>query len=124
MSSLLARLDTALKPWIWVLFPAIILHEYTHALAARLAGAETDVEWFEETPVAVMQWPERPPLEIEVLVHLAPTYVGLPVIGATLAFDLLAGLAWPLAAYGALNAVGYVVPSGTDTAPLRRYLTA
>lgn len=124
MSSLLTRLDTALKPWIWVLFPAIILHEYTHALAGRLAGAETDVEWFEDTPFAVMKWPEQPPLEIEVFVHLAPTYVGLPVIGATLAFDLLAGVAWPLAGYGTLNAVAYVVPSGSDTAPLRRYLAA
>lgn len=130
--SRLDRLRAAITPWIWLVYPGIVLHEYTHYAVARALGARPRVLWRSEfdRPIAEIRWQGRPRRGQVALAHLAPTVVGLPiaVVGtAAVAGGILAGAlgtdTLALGLYGVINLVGYAAPSRADVRPLTDWIS-
>lgn len=90
MSQAIAHSNARTWRWIvWLIVPAMILHELTHAAIAR-RWADVEIDW--HAPVVIMHWNDAPRLAV-VAAHLAPLAVGysLGVLGAAAAL----GGFWP-----------------------------
>jgi hypothetical protein len=97
------------------ILPAAVAHEAAHALAARRVGAGVAVDrWV--PPRLRLEWPADADSRAIVLVHLAPSVVGL--VAALPVAAVALRVSAPAAAYLVALWVAFVTPSGDDLKPL------
>lgn len=113
----LDRLDSILKPWIWLFVPGILLHEATHYLVAWPVAESVSVDPDGEIPTVRMLWAPGTALWVIIAAHLAPTLLGW-AIGAAGVVAVLGGVlpAFPVWVWGylVLNWVAFAYPGGED----------
>ncbi|MCU4926928.1 hypothetical protein OB905_13215 [Halobacteria archaeon AArc-dxtr1] len=65
---------------VWLLVPALPLHELTHAIVAK-PWADVEIDWHH--PMVIMHWDDAPPWAI-LCAHVAPLLIGCLVGSAAL----------------------------------------
>ena len=105
-----------MKRFVYALVPGIVAHELVHAAVGRGIGGEVSIDWsVPEVQLSVEDF--RPPDVL--LANLAPSLIGLPLLGAfVLALAELSGplsVVEVLALYWlAINLFAFALPSPSD----------
>ncbi len=106
-------------------WPAIVLHELTHAAAAA-PFAETRIQWFGAVPHAEHHWQTDTPRVAVRIAHLAPTIVGVictlttAAVAVPVIYEGLPANPFHAAAIALLLAYNWILycwPSVTDRRP-------
>lgn len=112
--SRLAWLSQLVTPWIYLLWPGVILHEFTHYVVASFFG-EVEIDW-SGTAKAAITFDEDVPLWAVWLTFYAPWVVG--GLTAPLALSTLSGFEGPLFALALWLRVNWLLYFGLSVGDL------
>lgn len=107
-----------LRTWrwiVWVLAPAVPLHELTHAAVGERVGADVTVDW--TAPSVTMDWPAEPNALAVLAAHLAPLLIGYvlaPAVVVGLALGVRSGFSVGVLMWVAINWLYFSFPTGQD----------
>lgn len=112
------------KTAVWLLMPAVILHEMTHAIIAE-RWAEVKIDWSE--PVCTIIWPQEPPVGGYLAAFLAPMGIGYTialVLGGAATVGLLPTLPLWFLIWAGGNWLYYSFPTPSDLSAIGDVIAA